>query len=220
MIIKKAKKFYLCLLILIVPLTALGQSYTFTNYSIEDGLPQSQIRSIYQDTNGYLWIGTLGGGVSQFNGRTFTNFTTREGLSDNHVFTIVEDSVHNIWFGTQEGVTMYDGQRFHPLNVDQGLSNSVVRAILEDPAGNLWFGTEKGLWKYNRKTFSITHFTKKNGLPGDLIRAIIMDRKSQLWLGTQGYGISRYDGTTFLNFSTIDGLPATNERSPRHPLWN
>lgn len=206
MIIKKVKNFFLCLLILILPLTAFGQSYTFTNYSIEEGLPQSQVRSLYQDTNGYLWIGTLGGGVSRFNGKTFANFTTKEGMSDNHVFTIFEDSDNNIWFGTRKGVTRYDGQRFHPLNVDRGLSNSVVRAILEDHAGNLWFGTDKGLRKYNRKTFTINHFTRKNGLPGDIIRAMIMDSKGQIWLGTQVYGLSRYDGTTFTNFSTSDGL--------------
>jgi PAS domain S-box-containing protein len=206
MIIKKVKNFFLFLLILILPLTAFGQSYTFTNYSIDEGLPQSQVRSLYQDTNGYLWIGTLGGGVSRFNGRTFATFTTKEGMSDNHVFTIFEDFDNNIWFGTQEGVTRYDGQRFHPLNVDRGLSNSVVRAIREDHAGNLWFATDVGLWKYNKKTFAINHFTKKNGLPGDLIRAMIMDSKGQLWLGTQGYGLSRYDGTTFTNFSIADGL--------------
>ncbi len=206
MIIKKVKNFFLCLLVLILPLTAFGQSYTFTNYSIEEGLPQSQVRSLYQDNNGYLWIGTLGGGVSRFDGVTFKNFTTKDGLSDNHVFTMLEDSDNDIWFGTQEGVSSYDGQTFHPLNVDKDLSKSVVRAILEDHAGNLWFGTDKGLWKYNKKTFTINHFTKKNGLPGDLIRTMIMDSKGQLWLGTQGYGLSRYDGTTFTNFSISDGL--------------
>jgi PAS domain S-box-containing protein len=206
MTIKKVKNFYLCLLILILTVTGFGQQYNFKNYSIEADLPQSQVRSLYQDTNGYLWIGTLGGGVSRFDGITFTNFTTKDGLSDNQVFTIVEDSHHNIWFGTREGVSRYDGQTFHPLNVDKDLSNSVVRAILEDHAGNLWFGTEVGVRKYNRTTFSINHFTKKNGLPGDLIRAMIVDSKGQIWFGTQGYGISKYDGMTFTNFSTCDGL--------------
>jgi ligand-binding sensor domain-containing protein len=79
MIIKIVKNFFFYLLILILPLTTFGQSYTFTNYSIEEGLPQSQVRSLYQDTNGYLWIGTLGGGVSRFNGRNFANFTTQYG---------------------------------------------------------------------------------------------------------------------------------------------
>jgi PAS domain S-box-containing protein len=210
MIIKEVKNFFLCLLILVLPVTGFGQQYTFKNYSIETGLPQSQVHSIYQDSKGYLWIGTLGGGVSRFNSRTFANFTTKEGLSDNHVLTILEDSDNNIWFGTQEGVSRYDGQTFHPLNVDKNLSNSVVRAILEDCAGNLWFGTEVGLWKYNRKTFSINHFTKNNGLPGDFISAMIMDSKGQLWLGTQGYGLSRYDGRGFANFSTSDGLPSNS----------
>ena len=210
MIIKKIKNFSLCLLLLVLPVTGIGQQYNFINYSTEEGLPQSQVHSIYQDSSGYLWIGTLGGGVSRFNGRTFTNFTTKEGMSDNHVLTIFEDSDHNIWFGTQVGASRFDGQTFHPLNIDRDLSNSEVQAILEDHAGNLWFGTGAGLWKYDRKTFSIKHFTRNNGLPGDVIRAMIMDRKGRLWLGTQGYGIGRYDGRGFTTFSTSDGLASNS----------
>jgi PAS domain S-box-containing protein len=206
MIIKKFRNFFLCLLILVLRVTGFGQQYNFKNYSIEEGLAQSQVHSIFQDSYGYLWIGTLGGGVSRFNGRTFANFTTKEGLSDNHVLTIFEDSDHNIWFGTQQGVSRYDGQKFHPLNINRDLGNSVVRAILEDHAGNLWFGSEVGLWKYDRKTFSINHFTRDNGLPGDLIMTMIKDSKDRLWVGTQGHGIGRYDGTKFTNFSTADGL--------------
>jgi len=210
MIIKEVQNFFLCLLILILPVIGVGQQYNFKNYSVEEGLPQSQVHSIFQDSKGYLWIGTLGGGVSRFNGRTFANFTTKDGMSDNHVLTIAEDSDNNIWFGTQEGVSRYDGQTFHPLNINRDLSTSEVQAILEDRAGNLWFGTGKGLWKYDRKTSSINRFTIKNGLPGDIIRTMIMDSKGRLWLGTQGYGISRYDGTTFTNFSTSDGLASNS----------
>jgi PAS domain S-box-containing protein len=196
--------FFLCAIFMAFPATALGQHYYFKNYSIESGLAQSQVHSIYQDTYGYLWIGTLGGGVSRFDGITFTNFSTKDGLADNQVLTIFEDAGRNIWFGTKKGVSRYDGTTFHPLNAGDNLSNSVFRAILEDNNSNLWFGTEKGAWKYDGKIFR--HFTKKDGLVDDFIRTIHLDKKGILWFGTDNKGISRFDGTAFINFSTSDGL--------------
>lgn len=199
------KNLYLCMLILILPLTISGLHFTFKNYSIDDGLPQSQVYSIYQARNGYLWIGTLGGGVSKFNGITFTNFTTTDGLKDNHVRTICEDSAGNIWFGTNEGVCWYNGGTFFHFNAGNNLDNSIVRSILEDRSGNLWFGTENGAWRYDKKT--VRPFTKKDGLPDDVIMSMLQDSDGNLWFGTDKGGVSRFDNTTFTNFSVPHGLP-------------
>ncbi|MCB0761173.1 MAG: hypothetical protein KDC12_06575, partial [Flavobacteriales bacterium] len=49
-----------------------AQQYSFIQYSGNEGLVQSQVQCISQDSRGYLWCGTLGG-VSQFNGREFSN---------------------------------------------------------------------------------------------------------------------------------------------------
>jgi PAS domain S-box-containing protein len=211
------KKFfcYCCLMILILPIPILGQHYNFKVYSIEDGLAQSQVHAIYQDTRGYLWLGTLGGGVSRFDGITFSNFTKKDGLADNHVLTIFEDTNSHLWFGTYTGVTRYDGRTFFRLNAGNGLSHTAVRAILEDPSGNLWFGTEKGLWKYDRKTFY--YFNEKDGLGNKInttvIRTMVIDREGILWIGTEGDGISRYDGETFTHFSTVHGLAGNTVHS-------
>ncbi len=182
----------------------LTQHYHFRNYSIEHGLAQSQVHSLYQDSKGYLWIGTLGGGVSKFDGLVFSNFTKRDGLAENQVLTIFEDGQTNIWFGTDKGVSRYDGMSFHRLNAGNELSDAAVRVILEDDAGNLWFGTEKGAWKYDRKTFY--HITEKDGLADDAIMSMLLDNEGILWFGTENGGVSRYDGKTFTNFSTADGL--------------
>ena len=54
---------------------ASAQIHNFIRYSLQDGLPQSQVLSIIQDQKGYLWIGTSGGGVSRYDGLSFLNFT-------------------------------------------------------------------------------------------------------------------------------------------------
>ncbi len=195
--------FYLCLFMLILTALGWGQHYNFKNYSIEQGLAQSQVRSLFQDSRGYLWIGTLGGGVSRFDGLNFTNFTKKDGLADNHVPAIFEDSEGNIWFGSYAGVSRYDGKKFSPLDVGNSLPDSPVRAIAEDRQGNLWFGSETGLWKYDKKTLRC--FTKKDGLADDFIRSILVDREGTLWFGTGNGSIVRYDGRVFSNFSTPGG---------------
>src|SRR5262245_23427077 len=58
-------------------------SYSMRNYKAMDGLPQSQVNIMLEDKNGYLWIGTEGGGLARFDGREFTVYTTLNGLLSN-----------------------------------------------------------------------------------------------------------------------------------------
>jgi ligand-binding sensor domain-containing protein len=71
--------FMVCLLFFSIPFTSFSQHYNFKNYSVEDGLAQSQVYSFCQDKKGNLWIGTVGGGVSKYDGLTFVNYTIKEG---------------------------------------------------------------------------------------------------------------------------------------------
>ena len=55
---------YLC----IICINSFSQTYNFKNYNTEQGLPQSQVLSIFQDHNGNMWFGTNGGGAGKFDG--------------------------------------------------------------------------------------------------------------------------------------------------------
>ena len=48
-----------------------AQQYNFRNYNVPDGLAHSHVSKIFQDSKGYLWFSTLGGGVSKFDGKNF-----------------------------------------------------------------------------------------------------------------------------------------------------
>ena len=93
---------------LLLSISAFTQQYNFINYSIEDGLAQSQVGAICQDKDGFVWIGTLGG-LSKFDGINFTNYSTKDGLLNNQINAIYRDSWDKLWFGTQGGVTVYNG---------------------------------------------------------------------------------------------------------------
>jgi len=52
----------------------LGQnSRPYIQISLEQGLPQSQVMSLYQDSKGFMWIGTKGG-LCRYDGKNLKNY--------------------------------------------------------------------------------------------------------------------------------------------------
>src|ERR1700761_4291185 len=76
-------------LILFAGPKALAQNYYFRHYSIENGLIQSQVIRIFQDSERYMWIGTSGG-ISRFDGTEFTNYTRVDGMTGDLVDAIAQ----------------------------------------------------------------------------------------------------------------------------------
>src|ERR1700752_1870440 len=91
--------FALILLSVSYQATSFSQSFSYKNYTTQDGLSSSTVYSCMQDSKGYMWFCT-DAGVSRFDGKKFELFTRNEGLSDNEVFQSFEDSKHRIWFLT------------------------------------------------------------------------------------------------------------------------
>ncbi len=181
-----------------------SQVNNFKYYSIEDGMPVSTALTMIQDSRGYLWLGTQGGGVSRFDGYIFSNFNNEKGLANNTVRTILEDSKGNLWFGTYDGISFYDGHLFRTINKDDGLSGTLVVKIYEDKQNNIWAGTDEGLNKIqfinNYDSVNIKTYSYIDGLSYNLIFDIYEDKYERLWLAFHGGGIN------ILTFSDSSGL--------------
>jgi ligand-binding sensor domain-containing protein len=80
--------------------------------------------------------------------------------------------------------------------------NRITRNIIQDRKGNIWMATFEGVFRYDRKTF--TNIT--NGVSSARFFSILEDRQGNLWFGSIGSGVYRYDGTSFQNFTTDNGL--------------
>jgi ligand-binding sensor domain-containing protein len=121
-----------------------AQQYSFLQYSVKEGLAQSQVRCLFQDSRGFIWAGTLGG-ISRFDGREFVNFDRRDGLLNNQINVITELRSGAILVGSSGSVSEIKGNTVRSYSLEGELSESAVNALFEDAEGRIWVGTENGL---------------------------------------------------------------------------
>jgi ligand-binding sensor domain-containing protein/serine phosphatase RsbU (regulator of sigma subunit) len=133
------KFFLMCFLIGINYNTSFGQSFFFDNYSVKEGLAQSNVYDIIQDSKGYLWLGTSVG-ASSFDGIHFKNYTYEEGLANDGVQRIVEDKFGNIWFGHKGGaISRLKNDSIQFFRADS-ISADII-SLITDKEGNIWAGS-------------------------------------------------------------------------------
>ncbi|MHC2992497.1 hypothetical protein OB13_13220 [Pontibacter sp. HJ8] len=196
-----------------------AQQYNFRNWSLEQGLPQSQVNAILQDHTGQLWVATLGG-LSRFNGTTFHTYTKREGLSSNSISCLLQDSQHNIWIGTSDqGVMRYSGNGFHSYGTPAGLPPGGVFDIAEDNQGTIWVATANGIYSTTGDTFKI-----HTSLPPIWYTAVLTTSANDLWAGSALQGVFNVSSACITNYTSSDsGLPdnavTTICQSPAGTIW-
>ncbi len=201
---KKLIYFFL-LISSLIPQVLCGQQFNFQNYSLDEGLKQSQVYAMIEDHMGYIWAGTQAGGVCRFDGRTFKQFSTKEGLINNYVEALFEDRDGNIWIGTQKGLSKFDGKKFQ--NFKHPKSNFIT-AITQEPSGKFWIGTSSGTYQFDGEKF--TDFE----IPSSRVNCFFYDIKDNLWIGTDDDGAYKFrDGKIIRNFTLADGLINNNIKS-------
>lgn len=134
--------------------TGLSSRY-YSNKEDLNSLGSSSIRVIYEDKNGYLWIGTHNGGLNKFNPETdnFLRYTMSEGLPDNSIYGILEDEIGNLWLSTNKGLSKFDPETEEFTNYDKydGLQNNEFKegAYFKTSDGSLLFGGINGFNLFN-----------------------------------------------------------------------
>jgi signal transduction histidine kinase/ligand-binding sensor domain-containing protein len=91
-------------------ITGKSQQQFFSGYSISDGLSQSVVNCIFQDSRGFIWLGTQNG-LDRFDGYSFEIHTYKPddstSISNNWIYGITEDKHGNLWVGTKGGLNKY-----------------------------------------------------------------------------------------------------------------
>lgn len=181
-----------------------AQNYFFKNFTVENGLPQSQVLCVSQDNNGRLWIGTNQGGVARYDGNVFETFKEANGLANNVVFSVVQGKDGSFYIGTGNGLSIYDGKKFRNLFVEDGLSHNGVLKLFMDKKGILWLGTVKGICYIENDT--IHRFSKDTLLDNSTILNIVEDSRGNMWFCTVQNGLFQYNTQGIKHYTKNNGF--------------
>lgn len=175
-----------------------AQNYTFRSYSLEQGLPQSEVNAITDDHFGYLWVGTNGGGLCRFDGHSFDVFNKKDGLPDNVVLALYQDSRTALWIATRKGIVRYDGLTMHPvLHSDTSIISGDFK-FMETVDGNMWFVT-----RFLGENWALYRIQGDSIVPGTSIFPDVLNDNSLYYANT--WGRKRIILSTQKGLFSIDG---------------
>ncbi|MFL9484881.1 two-component regulator propeller domain-containing protein [Chitinophagaceae bacterium LWZ2-11] len=194
----------LCIISLfIISAQAQNIGFRFKHLGIADGLSQSSVYCMYQDSKGFIWIGTTDG-LSRYDGYEFKHFkydqVNANSVSSNELVSLGEDKEGNLLVGTAAGLDLYDRKKEHfnrILLAGKSDSKAVgfVRAIHKDKAGNVWIGSRNGFMQYDAGKQILNPVNLGNSVGSHTINAIEEDAQHIFWLAV-GHTIIRYNPAT------------------------
>lgn len=174
----------------------------FKHLGIADGLSQSSVYCLYQDTKGFIWIGTTDG-LSRYDGYSFRHFKYDQqdscSIGSNEPLSISEDNKGNLLIGTSVGMDWYDckTEKFYRVSLRNGGPNDFgyAKIIRKDSRGNYWVGTFKGLMQYDPATHTLRPVDLGPEAGHRSVYAIAEDKDHLLWIGA-GSRVVRYNPRT------------------------
>ncbi len=157
-------------------------------YTTRDGLPQSQVTAVVQDRAGWLWVGTLTGGVARYDGHRWDVFDTAQGLPGSGVNVLVVDQKGTVWAGTSGGAARFDGTAFVPLPPPPDPRQRPVSALAAT-GGALWIGTSHGLLLWDGRALT-SPFTG-HALATASVNALSAGVRGETWVASRVAGLQR-----------------------------
>ncbi len=209
----------------------------FENISINDGLSQSSVNCILQDSKGLMWFGTEDG-LNRYDGYSFTIFKPvpddTSSISSPRIYSLLEDHEGNLWIGTNQGLNRYNRAfdrftRYLPSDsCTNCITGSLVNALVETSGHTLWIGTDNGLSSMNLDSYQFETYKSSpdddNSLSNNYVKCIMPDNEGNLWIGTED-GLNYFDmknktftvylhsdNTTSLINNNIKSLLLTNNK--------
>ncbi len=152
-------------------------------------LPEGIIYSLCEDSEGSLWIGTVGGGLIQMRDSRFTLFSGTSVPGIGMARCLLEDETGGIWFGGAAGrLGRYHGQSYQEVPLPSRFRNEFVWSLESDGAGTLWLGTPRGLLRFHGGQMRVLPLPFPDGA-GD-VRCILRDSWNRLWVAAWGQGLA------------------------------
>lgn len=181
------------------------------NFTTQNGLSSNSATFVFEDHQGFIWVGTMDG-LNRFDGSRFRVYrfdrNDSTSISSNLVWCMIEDHSHNLWIGTHGGgLCRYNrsGDSFtrytYHANDTTSLSHQDVATLFQDREGAIWVGTDGGgLNRFDPGTGRFTRFNTawpgKNAFSSLKIISIKEDTQGNLILGTWNGGLNIFNKKT------------------------
>jgi signal transduction histidine kinase/ligand-binding sensor domain-containing protein/DNA-binding response OmpR family regulator len=214
--------FLVCISFLLpLPSSAQAPKLKFKHISLEQGLSNSTIETIYQDKRGFIWIGTRDG-LNRFDGYQMVVYRfdphDSSSISDNYIRCIYEDRNRQLWVGTINGLNRFDPEKNnfirykHVPGNNKSLSNNLVTCIYQDQAARLWVGTfGGGINLFLPENESFVYFqhdsTRIKSLSDDHVNYIYEDSRGNCWVATEdGLNLFNRESRVFRCYRNAPGF--------------
>ena len=208
------KKFLILIFIYTVVSKLIAQDLTFEHITAENGLSQSSVICIAQDSLGFMWFGTPNG-LNRYDGYDIKIYkhdvNNVYSIGENRILSLLTDSRNILWICTLNGLNIYDHKtnRFYKIDIKSGIVNSGskirISTIFEAKDGTIWVGTgDLGLIKiilpknlYNLSDNLAIHYIESysegnNNYTINNITDICQNKDGNLWITTRS-GIIVFD---------------------------
>lgn len=187
-------------------------NYDFIHITSNEGLSQSNVKSIIQDSYGFMWFGTKNG-LNRYDGNSIKIFNCEDKAAqkeDNNISALFEDTDKKLWVGTDKGVYIYDPitETFRFMDIstkDKKQMTNWIADIQADLSGNIWILIpNEGIFKYRNEQLYHYEVIKKENLAYDTPECICITKAGEVWVGTNGAGLFLYDNEsdTFKQYIT------------------
>ena len=179
------------------------QNIRFERIGVRQGLSQNTVLCIFQDSHGFIWMGTRDG-LNRYNGYDFDVFRkdgTPSGIGGNLIEAIAQDKNGDLWIATQNGLSHYNYSTSIFDNYDLGLEKNPqeIRSILIDHTNSLWVGTSSGVFLFDKNskklipTTNLKEFEFLKEVDFHAVFSLFQDRYQNLWVGSSKNGVYKID---------------------------
>lgn len=191
------KRLFIFLLLWFFLCELFAQAIAVSDISTLGQLPVNAIHRVFQDSEGYMWYGTVDG-LCRDDGYRVQVFradiNTPKLLADNSVTCITEDSRGRIWFGADRGAYILDKTDYRITPLDEArLKNKLIEKIYATSDSCLWISYQGILAKYNIHGECLKEYPIRNAQGDSHVSGFCESRNREIFITIEHEAIFRYD---------------------------